>query len=58
VRFSPDDRLKPVAGRLKRPRYWPEVVVALVSGASGGTSRYWRSNLAMSLNAGAATLPP
>ena len=31
---------------------------ALVSGASGGTSRYWRSKRAMSRNAGAATTPP
>ena len=41
-----------------RPRYWPVVAAFCVSGASGGTSRYCRSNRAMSLNAGAATLPP
>ena len=41
-----------------RPCYWPVVPAVFVSGASGGTSRYWRSNRAMSLNAGAATLPP
>ena len=28
------------------------------SGASGGTSRYWSANFAISENAGAATLPP
>ena len=51
----PADRLLPSdAGR----GYWPVVAVVFVSGASGGTSRYWRSNRAMSLNAGAATLPP
>ena len=53
----------PFYGGVRRPQapalLASSVSAALfVSGASGGTSRYWRSNRAMSLNAGAATLPP
>ena len=55
---APIRRRPGVAGYWSRPGYWLVVGDVFVSGASGGTSRYWRSNRAMSLNAGAATLPP
>ena len=49
--------------RRRSASYWFEgpaaaVSDAFVSGASGGTSRYWSANRAMSRKAGAATTPP
>src|SRR4029434_204191 len=50
-------------GRHRGPRLaaligYPLEVPVFVSGASGGTSRYWSTNWAIRANAGAATTPP
>ena len=64
MRRGPDLPVDAVAGArsARRPPgaggYGVEVDVVVVSGASGGTSRYCRSNFAICANAGAATMPP
>ena len=44
---------------MKRSRFIAgNASAATRQGASGGTSRYWRSNFAIAAKAGAATTPP